>query len=151
MGLQHKSVDDLHKVLDLPTSQILGFFNKTVKKLVDVSSCLFPYVLRSFLIFNFSLQVLNRMQESAVEQEIDSSTAKKLNKDSETSKRPFNEENSVCFKRIIPKFLGCTPKLFKKMHEVIFCSSYCRRQKTMQMRRYRLTQRRTSQSNSSRR
>ena len=36
MGLQKKSVEDLEKDLDLPSSQVLGFFNKTIKKLGDV-------------------------------------------------------------------------------------------------------------------
>ncbi|CAG7818349.1 unnamed protein product [Allacma fusca] len=35
MGLQHKTVDDLSKDLDLAGTQLLGLFNRTVKKLLD--------------------------------------------------------------------------------------------------------------------
>lgn len=34
IGLQHKTVDDLQKELDLPASQILGLFNRIVRKAV---------------------------------------------------------------------------------------------------------------------
>ena len=34
LGLQHKSVEDLEKDLDLPVSQLLGLFIKIVRKLV---------------------------------------------------------------------------------------------------------------------
>ena len=32
LGLQHKTVDDLSKELDLPATQLLGLFNKTIRK-----------------------------------------------------------------------------------------------------------------------
>ncbi|KAK3608505.1 hypothetical protein CHS0354_010355 [Potamilus streckersoni] len=35
MGFQHKSVEDLEKELDLPSSQILGLFNKIIRKVVQ--------------------------------------------------------------------------------------------------------------------
>ena len=35
MGLQHKTVDELEKELDLPASQILGLFNRLVRKAVS--------------------------------------------------------------------------------------------------------------------
>ncbi|XP_071957067.1 RNA cytidine acetyltransferase-like [Antedon mediterranea] len=47
MGLQHKTVDDLQKELDLPSSQILGLFIRIMKKIV---------------------QHLNGIQEKAVEE-----------------------------------------------------------------------------------
>ena len=34
IGLQHKSVEDLEKDLDLPVSQLLGLFIKIVRKFV---------------------------------------------------------------------------------------------------------------------
>ena len=34
LGLQHKSVEDLEKDLDLPASQLLGLFVKIIRKLV---------------------------------------------------------------------------------------------------------------------
>jgi N-acetyltransferase 10 len=36
LGLQHKSVNDLEKELDLPATQLLGLFNRSMKKLVQV-------------------------------------------------------------------------------------------------------------------
>lgn len=35
MGLQHKTVDDLSKELDLPGTQLLGLFNRTIRKFLD--------------------------------------------------------------------------------------------------------------------
>lgn len=35
LGLQHKSVEDLEKDLDLPATQILGLFNKIIRKMVQ--------------------------------------------------------------------------------------------------------------------
>ncbi|WAR02866.1 NAT10-like protein [Mya arenaria] len=35
LGLQHKTVDDLERELDLPAAQLLGLFNKVVRKLVQ--------------------------------------------------------------------------------------------------------------------
>lgn len=35
LGLQHKIVDDLSKELDLPGTQLLGLFNKTIRKFLD--------------------------------------------------------------------------------------------------------------------
>ncbi|CAH1787885.1 unnamed protein product [Owenia fusiformis] len=49
LGLQHKSVDKLEKELDLPASQLLGLFNRTIRKVV---------------------QNLKGMQEKAIEQEL---------------------------------------------------------------------------------
>ncbi|KAK3103722.1 hypothetical protein FSP39_021375 [Pinctada imbricata] len=35
IGLQHKTVDDLEKELDLPASQLLGLFNRIIRKVVQ--------------------------------------------------------------------------------------------------------------------
>ena len=35
LGLQHKTVDELSKELDLPGTQLLGLFNRTIKKVLD--------------------------------------------------------------------------------------------------------------------
>ena len=37
LGLQHKGVDVLTKELDLPATQVLALFNKSIRKLVNVS------------------------------------------------------------------------------------------------------------------
>lgn len=36
MGLQHKSIEDLEKELQLPPNQLLAMFNKIVKKLINL-------------------------------------------------------------------------------------------------------------------
>ena len=35
LGLQHKNVEDLEKDLDLPVAQILGLFNKIIRKMAQ--------------------------------------------------------------------------------------------------------------------
>lgn len=35
LGLQHKTVDDLCKQVDLPSMQLLGLFNKIIRKMVQ--------------------------------------------------------------------------------------------------------------------
>lgn len=37
IGLQHKSVSDLEKEIDLPSSQLMGLFNRLIRKFVQVS------------------------------------------------------------------------------------------------------------------
>ena len=36
VGLQHKTIDQLESELNLPQSQLLALFNKTIKKIIDV-------------------------------------------------------------------------------------------------------------------
>ena len=36
IGLQHKTIDQLEKELNLPQSQLLALFNKLIKKIIDV-------------------------------------------------------------------------------------------------------------------
>ncbi len=36
MGLQHKSIEDLEKELQLPPNQLLAMFNKVVKKIINL-------------------------------------------------------------------------------------------------------------------
>ncbi|KAL7871311.1 hypothetical protein SRHO_G00088080 [Serrasalmus rhombeus] len=40
LGLQHKSVDDLEKEIDLPSSQLMGLFNRLIRKVVQFFSTL---------------------------------------------------------------------------------------------------------------
>lgn len=49
VGLQHKHVDDLEKEIELPSSQLMGLFNRVIRKIV---------------------QFLNTLQEKAVEAEM---------------------------------------------------------------------------------
>lgn len=37
MALQHKTVDELEKEIDLPSSQLLGLFNRLIRKVVQVN------------------------------------------------------------------------------------------------------------------
>lgn len=37
IGLQHKSVDQLEKEIDLPSSQLMGLFNRVIRKIVQVT------------------------------------------------------------------------------------------------------------------
>ena len=100
MGLQHKSVDDLLKDVDLTNSQILGFFNKTVKKLVDVRNNISSNISGEQIIgvisnyWDIFCQVLNRIQEAAVEQELDDAVATKPKTETNLnlSKRAHPEE-----------------------------------------------------------
>ena len=39
LGLQHKTVNDVEKQLDLPATQILGLFNRTIRKVSQVCLC----------------------------------------------------------------------------------------------------------------
>ena len=36
LGLQHKSVDEMEKELELPVGQLLGLFNRSIRKFVQV-------------------------------------------------------------------------------------------------------------------
>ena len=36
LGLQHRTIEDLEKELDLPASQLLGLFNRIIRKIVQV-------------------------------------------------------------------------------------------------------------------
>ena len=40
-GLQHKTVEDIERELDLPSSQILGLFNRIIRKVVQVRASFF--------------------------------------------------------------------------------------------------------------
>lgn len=37
IGLQHKSVDQLEKEIELPSGQLMGLFNRIVRKVVKVT------------------------------------------------------------------------------------------------------------------
>lgn len=38
IGLQHKSVDQLEKEIELPSGQLMGLFNRIIRKVVKVTS-----------------------------------------------------------------------------------------------------------------
>lgn len=43
IGLQHKSVDQLEKEIELPSGQLMGLFNRVIRKVVKVTSVLVSY------------------------------------------------------------------------------------------------------------
>ncbi|KAL6479139.1 hypothetical protein MHYP_G00125720 [Metynnis hypsauchen] len=67
LGLQHKSVDDLENEIKLPSSQLMGLFNRLIRKVV---------------------QFFNTLQENAVEAEM--VTVKDVNM--EPTSRPLHED-----------------------------------------------------------
>lgn len=38
IGLQHKSLDQLEKEVELPSSQLMGLFNRIIRKVVQVGA-----------------------------------------------------------------------------------------------------------------
>ncbi|XP_043938781.1 RNA cytidine acetyltransferase [Protopterus annectens] len=77
IGLQHKSVEQLEKEIKLPVGQLMGLFNRIIRKVV---------------------QLLNSVQEKAVEQQMVATkevlmepTVKSLNEDLEEAAKEFKE------------------------------------------------------------
>lgn len=44
IGLQHKTIEDLEKDIDLPISQLLGLYNRILRKVVQVSVSHFMFI-----------------------------------------------------------------------------------------------------------
>ncbi|NXP47874.1 NAT10 acetyltransferase, partial [Heliornis fulica] len=79
IGLQHKSLDQLEKEVELPSSQLMGLFNRIVRKVV---------------------QLFNTVQEKAVEEQMVAAkdvvmepTLKSLNEDLEEAAKEFQEKH----------------------------------------------------------
>uniref|UniRef100_A0A671X0I9 RNA cytidine acetyltransferase n=1 Tax=Sparus aurata TaxID=8175 RepID=A0A671X0I9_SPAAU len=79
IGLQHKSVDQLEKEIELPSSQLMGLFNRLIRKFV---------------------QVFTRIQEKAIEAEMATTkdvsmepTAKSLTDDLNEAAKEFDERH----------------------------------------------------------
>nr|XP_020638486.1 RNA cytidine acetyltransferase [Pogona vitticeps] len=79
IGLQHKSLDQLEKEIELPSSQLMGLFNRTIRKVV---------------------QLFNTIQEKAVEEQMAATkdvvmepTLKSLNEDLEEAAKEFQEKH----------------------------------------------------------
>uniref|UniRef100_A0A2D4N2P6 Possible tRNA binding domain-containing protein n=1 Tax=Micrurus spixii TaxID=129469 RepID=A0A2D4N2P6_9SAUR len=79
IGLQHKSMDQLEKEIGLPSSQLMGLFNRTIRKVV---------------------QLFNSVQEKAVEEQMTvmkevvmEPTLKSLNEDLEEAAKEFQEKH----------------------------------------------------------
>ncbi|NXV03706.1 NAT10 acetyltransferase, partial [Cettia cetti] len=79
IGLQHKSLEQLEKELELPSSQLMGLFNRIIRKVV---------------------QLFNTVQEKAVEEQMAATkdvvmepTLKSLNDDLEEAAKEFQEKH----------------------------------------------------------
>uniref|UniRef100_UPI00398F1A4F RNA cytidine acetyltransferase isoform X2 n=1 Tax=Pristiophorus japonicus TaxID=55135 RepID=UPI00398F1A4F len=79
IGLQHKSVDQLEKEIDLPSSQLMGLFNRLIRKVV---------------------QLFNNILEKAVEEQMITAkeiimepTIKSLSEDLEEAAKEFQEKH----------------------------------------------------------
>ncbi|XDV28690.1 hypothetical protein PO909_031913 [Leuciscus waleckii] len=86
IGLQHKSVDELEKAIDLPASQLMGLFNRVIRKIV---------------------QFFNTLQEKAVEAEMVATkdismepTAQTLNEDLNDAVKEFQEKHKTDMEKI---------------------------------------------------
>jgi len=86
LGLQHKSVDDLEKEIELPGSQLLGLFNRLIRKVV---------------------QFCRGLQEKAVEAEMVATkdiemepTARSLNEDLDEAAKEFQDRHKQDLEKI---------------------------------------------------
>ncbi|KAK9959106.1 hypothetical protein ABG768_011186 [Culter alburnus] len=86
IGLQHKSVDELEKAIDLPASQLMGLFNRVIRKVV---------------------QFFNTLQEKAVEAEMVATkdismepTAQTLTEDLDDAAKEFQEKHKQEMEKI---------------------------------------------------
>ncbi|XP_035251629.1 RNA cytidine acetyltransferase [Anguilla anguilla] len=86
IGLQHKTVDELEKEIQLPSSQIMGLFNRLIRKVV---------------------QYFNSIQETAVEAEMAVSkeiamepTARTLSEDLDEAAKEFQEKHKKDMEQI---------------------------------------------------
>ncbi|XP_028814072.1 RNA cytidine acetyltransferase [Denticeps clupeoides] len=86
IGLQHKSVDELEKEIELPSSQLMGLFNRLIRKVV---------------------QFFNSLQEKAVEQDMIASkevtmepTSLTLKEDLDEAAKEFQERHKQDMEKI---------------------------------------------------
>ncbi|XP_041054066.1 RNA cytidine acetyltransferase isoform X2 [Carcharodon carcharias] len=86
IGLQHKSVDQLEKEIDLPSSQLMGLFNRLIRKVV---------------------QLFNNILEKAVEEQMITAkeivmepTIKSLSEDLEEAAKEFQEKHKEEVKKL---------------------------------------------------
>ncbi|XP_036417345.1 RNA cytidine acetyltransferase isoform X2 [Colossoma macropomum] len=86
LGLQHKAIDDLEKEIELPSSQLMGLFNRLIRKVV---------------------QFFNILQEKAVEAEmvavkdvIMEPTSRPLHEDLDEAAKEFQEKHKKDMEKI---------------------------------------------------
>uniref|UniRef100_A0A670HTS1 RNA cytidine acetyltransferase n=1 Tax=Podarcis muralis TaxID=64176 RepID=A0A670HTS1_PODMU len=79
IGLQHKSVDQLEKELELPSGQLMGLFNRSIRKVVQV--------------FNTILEKAVEEQMAVTKDVVMEPTLKSLNEDLEEAAKEFQEKH----------------------------------------------------------
>ncbi|XP_067850129.1 RNA cytidine acetyltransferase [Heptranchias perlo] len=79
IGLQHKSVDQLEKEIDLPSSQLMGLFNRLIRKIVQL--------------FNTILEKAVEEQMITAKEIIMEPTIKSLSEDLEEAAKEFQEKH----------------------------------------------------------
>lgn len=79
IGLQHKSVDQLEKEIDLPVSQLMGLFNRLIRKVVQL--------------FNNILEKSVEEQMITAKEIVMEPTAKSLSEDLEEAAKEFEEKH----------------------------------------------------------
>lgn len=87
IGLQHKSVDDLSKELDLPSGQLMGIFNRTLRKIQEPLNNVMESAVEESLGFKNNSQTIkekslmnNEMMDLNQEMEADSKSLKRKQK-----------------------------------------------------------------------
>ncbi|XP_078405701.1 RNA cytidine acetyltransferase [Cetorhinus maximus] len=79
IGLQHKSVDQLEKEIDLPSSQLMGLFNRLIRKVVQL--------------FNNILEKAMEEQMITAKEIVMEPTIKSLSEDLEEAEKEFQEKH----------------------------------------------------------
>jgi N-acetyltransferase 10 len=88
LGLQHKSVDDLEKELQLPPNQVLAMFNKIVKKIIALLEDISVNQMNKLLFSNGVDKIENKMEplKQSLEEELNEAS-KKVKKDEALKKK----------------------------------------------------------------
>nr|XP_034972452.1 RNA cytidine acetyltransferase [Zootoca vivipara] len=79
IGLQHKSVDQLEKEIELPCGQLMGLFNRSIRKVVQL--------------FNTILEKAVEEQMAVTKDVVMEPTLKSLNEDLEEAAKEFQEKH----------------------------------------------------------
>lgn len=88
LGLQHKSVEDLEKELQLPPNQVLAMFNKIVKKIIALLEDISVNQMNKLLFSNGTEKVDKKMEplKQSLEEELNEAS-KKVKKDEAQKKK----------------------------------------------------------------
>jgi N-acetyltransferase 10 len=88
LGLQHKSVEDLEKELQLPSNQVLAMFNKIVKKIISLLEDISVNQMNKLLFSNGTEKIDKKMEplKQSLEEELNEAS-KKVKKDEAQKKK----------------------------------------------------------------